>query len=145
MNQGLLGRVGTGTVLVGSYEGSEDLFFTRDHGQGEDICRIRYSLTSIALRDDCDDCVWAFDLQLGPAELVAEADPGCLATVGVDGSTLAGLEGTVVSYGYNPDYVGHIRVLYVEQGGEWGSVGHAEWESSSGAFSYEWEDGYYPY
>ncbi len=144
-DEGLLGREGTATVLNDSYEGTEDLFFATEYGLGEDLCRIRYSLSTVAVRDDCEDCVWAFDLQVGAPELIAEAGPGCLATVGVDGATLAGLEGTVVAYGYNPDYFGHIQVLYVEQEGAWGSVGHASWDSGSGEFSYDWEDGYHPY
>jgi len=143
--EGLLGRSGTATVSVSSYEGTEDLYFTKDYGEGEDICRIRYALSTVAVRDDCQDCAWAFDLVLGKPELIAETDPGCLATVGVDGTTLAGLEGTEVTYGYNPDYFGHIQVLLVYQGGEWISAGHAEWESTSGAFTYDWQDGYHPY
>lgn len=142
---GLLGRVGTATVDGASYQGTEDLYFTTEYGEGEDVCRIRYPLSSSAVRDDCADCVWAFDLVLGAPELIAETDPGCLATVGVDSASLGDVEGDVVSYGYDPEYFGHIQMLLVEQAGSWAAVGHADWESGSGAFSYDWEDGYHTY
>jgi len=144
-NQGLLGRAGTATVSYTSYEGTEELYFAADQGQGEDICRIRYDLSSTAVRDDCADCEWAFDLVVSGAELITETAPGCLATVGADSAALGDLEGTVVSYGYDPDYFGHIEILFVEQGGAWAAADHASWDASSGAFSYDWEDGYHPY
>jgi len=142
---GLLGRVGAATVTEDSYVGSEDLYFAADYGEGEDICRIRYPLVSVAVREDCEDCVWAFDLVLGAPELLSETHPGCLSTVGVDGAALDDLEGTAVSYGYNPDYFGHIQVLRVEQVGSWDSAGHASWDEGSGAFDYDWQDGYHTY
>ncbi len=143
--QGLLGRLGTAAVSVSSYEGSEELYFTTDYGEGDDICRIRYTLTSVAVRDDCPDCSWAFDIELGAPELLTESPPGCLATTGVDSATMAQLEGSMVSYGYNPDYFGHIQVLRVEEGGVWDSAGHASWDSGSGSFSYDWQAGYQSY
>jgi len=142
---GLLGRQGTATVLSGSFEGVEERYFTTEYGEGVDLCRIRYPLSSIAVRDDCEDCEWAFDLLIGAPELIAEVEPGCLATVGVDSAALGELEGGVVSYGYDPDYLGHIQVLCVDQGGGWVAVGHASWEPGSGEVSYDWQDGYHPY
>lgn len=139
---GLLGKIGSAMVTDAGFEGTEDLYFIADYGQGEDICRIRYTLTTIGPRTDCAECEWAYDLLLSGPELIAEMEPGCLATVGVEGSDVGVLDNQVVSYGYNPDYFGHISVLFVLQDGVWGPVDHGAWDQNKGTFVYDWQSGY---
>ena len=143
---GLLGRSGTAVVGEDSYSGTEELYFTSEYGEGDDLCRIRYSLSYVATRTDCDDCEWAFDLVLTDPELVTEVGkPDCLSTVGVDSSALDTLNNTTVSYGYNPDYIGHVQVLFVETDSGWVPADHCSWDASAGALSYDWKDGYHTY
>jgi len=55
------------------------------------------------------------------------------------------LDQSVVSYGYNPDYFGHIQVLFAEQDGVWGPVDNGDWDRNTGEFVYDWQDGYKSY
>ena len=142
---GLSGRIGTAIVDDKGFRGTEDLYFVADYGEGEDICRIRYTLTTIGSRTDCDECEWAYDLQLSGPELISEVEPGCLSTVGIDSTSIDVLDAQIVSYGYNPDYFGHIAVLFVEQDGVWGPVDHGAWDRDDGSFVYDWQDGYEAY
>jgi len=148
--QALAGHLGEAIVDETSYDGWEELFFIADQGDGEDLCRIRYDLDSIAPRDDCDlplgDCAWGHDLVLSDVVVVTESDVGC-AGFGYDTAALAVLEEGEVSYAYIPEYSGHpdVMAMYDEAGSAWQVVAFAAWDETSGDFSYEWEDGYEAY
>ena len=136
--QGLAGKAGDATVLSGSFSGLEDRYLIGDEGNGVDICRISTTLTSTAERTDCDDCAWAFDLTVSNAAVAAESGPGCP----TDGSEL---NGTTISYGYIPEYLGHANVLAVDTGNGWAPVDNATYDAKSGFFTYDWQDGYVSY
>ena len=146
----LAGHSGEAIVDETSYDGWEELFIIADEGDGEDLCRIRYDLDSVAPRDDCDlplgDCAWGHDLVLSDVVIVAESDVGC-AGFGYDATALAALEEGEVSYAYIPEYSGHpdVMAMYDEAGAAWQVVAFASWDAGSGAFAYTWEDGYPTY
>jgi len=146
----LKGHVGEAIADAATYDGWEELFFIADGGEGDDLCRIRYDLDSVAPRDDCDlplgDCAWGHDLVLSDVEIVAESDVGC-AGFGYDAAALAVLEEGEVSYAYIPEYSGHpdVMAMYDEAGAAWQVVAFASWDEGSGAFNYDWEDGYEAY
>ncbi len=126
--------------------GTEDIYFIGDEGYGDDLCRIRYTMTSTSARADCASCTWAYDFSISDVELVDELAPGCLATVGYDPVDLSALEGETRSYGYDPEYLGHAAVLMQDiGGGNWTVVGFASYDLDSGVFQYNREDGYVTY
>jgi len=127
---------GTATADSSGYAGSEDWSFT-DEDTGDDLCRIRYDLTSTATRTDCKLCSWAFDLTKGNAAIVAESGPGCLELSGYDKGSVSSLDGEVVSYGYVAEYLGHSNVLQMDVNGSWVTVSFASWDSSTKEFSYQ--------
>jgi hypothetical protein len=141
--QGLLVRVGN-AIVDAAYTGTEDLELVGDDGYGEIVCAIHYDLASVAVRDDCSGCEWAFDVAISNAETVVDASGACTA-IGYDATAVAALNGTTVSRGYNADYAGHAQVLMVDIGGTWQSASYGLFDEGSGAFSYEWEDGFVPY
>jgi hypothetical protein len=144
---GLAGRLGSGTMDGAAYQGTEDLYLIAEDGEGEDVCRVRYSLASNGpARTDCVACDWAFDLLVSDAQLVAENAVGCAASLGLDAAAVVALNGTTRSYGYQEEYVGHADVLMVDNGeGVWGAVSHATFDSTTGAFGYDWQDGIVSY
>ena len=142
---GLQGRAVEAVVTTGSFEGREQVYFVSDSGVGTDICRFHYSLSSIAERQDCDSCDWAFDLAVSDTELLFEEEPGCLSTLGIDPSELALREGQVVSYGYTEEYFGHAQVVLMEVDSSWIAVANAAWDIESGVFSFDWREGYVGY
>ncbi len=135
-NSALTGRLGESLVDT-DYLGTETLYFVADEGAGEDLCRVSYTMTSTGARTDCSDCEWAFDLVL--SDPVAETDVGC-SDLDVDP---AALDGTTVSYGYTSEYVGHGKVLFVEQDAVWTAVSFATYEAPN--FDYDWESGFVEY
>jgi hypothetical protein len=137
----LMGRTGTGSV-DGSYSGTEEFYIIGDDGDGDDLCRVTYTLTAAAERKDCDICEWAYDLQIGDVQVTADSDPGCSIAVG-KGVDVSALEGTVVSYGYVPEYYGHAEVLMVNEGDAWFAASFAT--MTDGIFSYNWEAAYISY
>ncbi len=143
-DEALWGYLGQATVEAGvAYAGHEDLYFISHGGAGADLCRVRVTLTSDGLRDDCADCEWAFALTAADPEVVAESSVGC-AGVGYDEAAIAGLTGTR-GYGYAREYFGHTDVLMVEQGGIWTAVNFASWIEATGELTYDWEVGYLAY
>ncbi len=142
--QGLLVRSGSATVSD-SYTGSEQLRFTGDEGAGELLCELVFELTSTTVRDDCEDCLWAFDLVLSGAQVLVDEAGACLALHGVDASTVSTWDGTTRSYGYNDDYVGHAKVLMFDDGEAWIPVTMVTWDADAGSLSYDWIDGYHAY
>ena len=143
---GLSGRSGEATVDVETFAGFEEMYFVADQGLGDDVCRVHYDLTSTGVRDDCDDCDWAFDLVSDNAAIVAESDVGCSAVFGIDAANVGELDGTTVSYGYIAEYFGHASVLtQYTQGGSWEVVGFAAFDGATGALEFDLEDGFFPY
>ncbi|MEE2751456.1 MAG: hypothetical protein VX519_08490 [Myxococcota bacterium] len=142
---GLQGRAVQALVGDGSFEGHEEVYFVSESGMGADVCRFRYALSSQGVRQDCDSCDWAFDLTVSGVELLFEEEPGCLETLGTDSSGLGSLEGQVVSYGYTEEYFGHAQVVLMEVGTAWAAVANAAWDPATGAFSFDWREGYVEY
>lgn len=143
-SEGLVVR--TGSAVVGAdYVGSEDLTLVGDEGYGAVVCQIHYDLLSTALRTDCASCVWAFDLTISNAAVVTDTGGACLAASGFDATTVSALDGTIVPRGYDAEYAGHARVMMVFLGGKWQSASYANFDDATGAFSYEWEDGFVSY
>lgn len=136
---GQVGVTGTATADAAGYAGTEDWYFIADSGDGEDVCRIRYTLTGVTARTDCDDCSWAWTLEVSDAEVVTDA--GCAESVGVDATTVGSLDGTTTGYGYIASYYGHADVLAVDEDGQWVVETFAAWDEGTSAFSYDWNQG----
>ena len=92
-----------------------------------------------------DECAWAYDLVMADAEVVTDEDPGCLATLGYDESTVNELNGGTIGYGYIHEYFGHANVLSSEVDGVWVPIDNASWDEKTGEFNYDWLDGYPEY
>ncbi len=142
---GLLGREGAGQFETASYTGTEERFFVAEEGQGADVCRIHYDLTSVGpQRTDCEDCLFAFDLQVGNAGVTVDEDPICLSLWEV--SDISELDGTQVGYGYVAEYLGHASVLMLDRGtGVWEPAAYATLDEETGALTYTWNEGYIAY
>lgn len=143
--EGLLGRLGEASVSTRSYDGWEEMYLIADSGDGDDVCRIRMTYGESTARTDCALCDWAFDLTVVDASIVADTDPGCLATLGYDSSTVGDLVGTTVSYGYIAEYYGHTQMLVSWNGSEWVPTSFCAFDQKTGTFTYDWEDGLVSY
>ena len=62
-----------------------------------------------------------------------------------DSDTVSALDGSTTGYGYIHEYFGHANVLTSETDGVWAPVDNASWDEKTGAFSYDWLDGYMEY
>ncbi len=133
----LLLAVGSATVLDGSYTGAEALSVLAERGDGPELCRIEYALDSAGPREDCADCQWAYDLDLGTPDRVVEIGAGC----GPADAVLDELGGGPLPYGYTSEYLGHSDVLLTPVDDRWKPEAYAAWDPASGAFEYEWERG----
>ena len=142
---GKLVRVGT-AVVNSAYAGEEDLQLIGDSGYGDTACRIHYNLVSVKVRDDCDLCVWAFDLEIQDATVEEDPTAVCKIALGYDASNVDDLNGTVTSRGFDPVYAGHASVILSELSpGSWESVTYATFDTETGDLSYDWDDGYVYY
>jgi hypothetical protein len=153
----LLIRIGEAFVEEGvSYTGTEDLRYDAEEGDGNTVCLVSMTLTSSAVRTDCGfpdsyppdyfaECTWAFDLVTSDASVVTDVDGACQTLLGIDSSTVDQLDGEVRSYAYHPDYFGHTTVLMIYDGTEWVPVSYAEFDSETGLFDYDWDEGVHPY
>ncbi len=136
----------SGTAVVhDSYMGTEVLAFLADEGRGDVICQLSYPLEGAALRSDCDECDWAFDVTAGTVEVQTDVDGACDA-IGWGKAARAALTGTARGYGYVAEYFGHAPVLmrYDDASG-WNPVSYAAYDEKSGAFDYSWQDATLPY
>ena len=59
---GLTGHKGEVVVDPLSWLGVESWYFTADKGMGDDLCLVTWDSTSTAVRSDCAQCDWAFDV-----------------------------------------------------------------------------------
>jgi len=162
---GLQGRYGELVKTDTSLTGTEQLYFIADEGDGEDLCRIQYEVTSTGIRDDCDICNetdddgepygWAFDVTFSNPEITAESSPGCLATLGYDKSNVTDIAGETRGMGYTPEYIGHASVIMIDVDGVWTAVANAQFveeidkttkkTTGVGELTYQWHDGYIEY
>ncbi len=124
------GHATIGDVFVGT----ESWRVTTDRGLGEVTCELTYPLASVAVRDDCAACDWAFDVELGAATVGLTDD---CALAGIDPT--APTEGTLRGYGLATDYLGHAHTLLVDDGGGWLPVAFVEWDPGTGQVDYRWE------
>jgi len=123
-----------------SYEGWEAFHFTGDRGLGDDVCQVRYTMTSTDTRADCPDCLWAFDLISADAQIEGESGKGCAGL----GITTAEFDGVVYSYGFAEASGGYQQVLMYRVGSYgWYPVCGATWAEPG--FQYDWEMELYYY
>jgi len=147
---GLAGRLGEATVSATSYAGWEEWYLIADEGDGEDLCRIHYDVTSTGEpRTDCVDsggapiCEWAFDVILSGA-VVTGKGARCDLLLGEDGQA-SDLDGTARSYGYAIEYIGHADVLMYYDEERWQVATFATWSETSGRLTYDWLLGFETY
>ncbi len=140
----LLRYEGSAMVDAGSYAGDEILVLEADEGAGDELCRVSYTLTSTAQRDDCAVCDWAFDLVLSDPTIVYESGVGC-GPFGYAAEDVAALDGEPRSYGYAEEYVGHASMLLAHDGSLWEGLSFATYVPETGDFSYGWEAAYVAY
>ncbi len=127
-------------TVEGAYEGWEAFHFTAEQGLGDDVCQVRYTLTSTAPRWDCADCVWAFDLESSAPNVEGEDGDGCEGL----GITAADFDGLSYSYGFAETTDAYSSVLmYQVEGYGWYPVSFATWQDPR--FQYDWEMGLYYY
>lgn len=138
---GLLTWEGEAT-LGANWTGQESIVLRGDGGLGDTHCSVRYAVTSTAEADDCPQCLYAYEVVLGPATV--EIDRAC-EQAGVDAATVAAIEGTVRAYGLALDYLGHSNALLVRDGAAWAPVAFVDWNSTSLTLSYQWDQGYVTY
>ena len=137
---GLLRFAGSATVLD-SFVGSETVSFLAEDGAGAAVCEVELTLESTGTRDDCMDCIWAYDVEVTAVETTV--DTAC-AAIGFDDAEA--LVGVSRGMGFDPEYMGHAPALIVDAGtGSWIVFGYAEWDETTGALTYNRDDGYYPY
>ena len=129
---------GEATVDGTGYAGTETHEVIAEQGQGDTLCAITYTWTSVAPRDDCAVCEWAWDLSASGAAVTAESGVGC-AGVGADP---APFDGAQRAHGFAAEFIGHADVLMVPVAGEWEAVAYAGYNPKTGVLLYEWETGY---
>jgi hypothetical protein len=134
----LVARVGEATA-DGAFVGTESLRAIDDEGDGETLCDVTHTWTSVGTRDDCSACLWAYDLVRSDSKVILDAGD-CGALLGLDLSDVASLDGDVAAYGFDPSYVGHEEVLMVLLDTTWAPVSQASWDEATGSFSYAWID-----
>jgi hypothetical protein len=74
-------------------------------------------------------------------------DGACLSGLGSDASSVSTLDGVVWGYGYDPEWYGHARVLFLDRhdGAGWQPAAFASWDEGSGSFSFDWDVGFVNY
>ena len=147
---GLQGYSGQATAGLDGFEGSEDMYLIAEEGDGDDICRIRYELKDTDSRPDCPDaghsgCLWAWEVSVSAAAIVAESGIGCAGAFGVTADSVSELDGTSFGLGYNPDYYGHAAVMVRDPGDGWFVASFAIWDEDTGSFTYQWDQGFVQY
>ncbi len=137
---GLLVFAGAATVGA-DYLGTEQIRFGPTTG-GDPLCVIDIPVSSVGIREDCAECLWAFDLTFStPTVLI---DTHC-AAIGYDEAAIAAITGSRRACGFADEYLGHAEALLVETDGAWEPVSFADWSPVNGALSYAWEQGYQDY
>jgi hypothetical protein len=136
----MLSYAGDAIADAALYTGTESLVLVDDDGMGAVLCRVGYTLTGTAPRDDCDECLWAWDLELSVATITDESGAGC-DPLGHDTATVAAMNGTTRAYGFAEEYVGHADMLMIDIDG-WQGVSFATWHADSGTFDYGWDDAF---
>jgi hypothetical protein len=138
---GLLTWNGAATV-DGDYVGTEQVLLLGDYGLGETACQVDYDVISTAPRSDCSECVWAYDVELGPPTVVV---PDHCVEAGYDPETIAAIGGTTRSYGLALDFMGHGNALMMYADGHWAAVALVDWNEGTASMNYEWAQGYLDY
>lgn len=146
---GVCGTSGEGTVMSGDFSGFEDVYLIGDEGLGDDVCRIRFTLTTVgAPVTSCDTCEFAFVLERGAPSVVVDADGACAnSALDMGAAGIEAMIGTTVSYGYVSEYVGHSNVLMLldDATDTWQAVAFASYDDTTGAFLYDRRDGFCGY
>ena len=125
------GYMGEATVSPGSdYTGYESFYAARE---GAPVCLYTWDANDTSSLT-CDDCDWAFTVEMTPKEYEVNDHPGCAAE--------ADLAATAsYDYGYGTyEYGGNeYNVLKYQYGGTWYDVALATFDGST--FAYDWNPG----
>lgn len=144
--RGVCGQRGRSTVMAASFEGFEEFYIIGDRGLGEDVCVVRFDVTRTGDgQPGCADldgqpCSWTHEVTLSNPTVELDMDGVCAnSTVGLDESGIAGLVGSVASYGFVSEYAGHNSVLlkYMQASDSWVPFGNATWDEETGAFRFD--------
>lgn len=144
--RGVCGQRGRSTVMAASFEGFEEFYIIGDRGLGEDVCVVRFDVTRTGDgQPGCADldgqpCSWTHEVTLSNPTVELDMDGVCAnSTVGLDESGIAGLVGSVASYGFVSEYAGHNSVLlkYMPASDSWVPFGNATWDEETGAFRFD--------
>jgi hypothetical protein len=150
MLDGVCGQRGQGAVTETTFEGYEERYIIGDEGFGEDVCVVRFELTSTGIGPHgCvdlsgEDCLWTHEVEISGATVTTDEGGACAnSELALDASALESLIGTRVSYGFVEEYVGHNSVLlsFDPDSETWIPNGNANWDSETGAFRFDRRDG----
>lgn len=148
-NTGICGESGEGSVTLDSFIVYQYSYLIGDEGDGEDICRVRFTVRNIGVPNvPCNHCEWSFTVEKSEPFVIADVADGCaesalqLSAEKKDAETISRF-----SIGYATEDTGHAHVLLHlnETTGIWEAVSVASWNEETGLFFYDRKDGFCGY
>lgn len=114
---------GEGYIADNALTGHGD--FLAEQG-GTAVCQMSWDWAGSTPRDDCDQCEFAWDLLVGP---VTDS-----VLIGCEEYNLSPeiLEGSEIAIGYG------ANTMYTHAGDNWGATGTAEYDTGTGAISWQY-------
>ncbi|MEE9383778.1 MAG: hypothetical protein V3V08_10225 [Nannocystaceae bacterium] len=141
--------VGSGLFADGRYSGIIDYLLLADEGNGEELCRVRFSLNTVAEPDPpCGECYWSTVARLSEPIQITDIEGACADSERNMGA--AGIEARMaetVAMGFAMESTGHGEVLvhYNDDTMQWGIVAFGEWDAETGSLAYDRVEGFCRY
>ncbi len=133
----------------GSYQGTEDLILRADEGNGDEICVVRFDLTTVAEPDlPCDFCYWSTIVERSNPTVITNVDDVCgVSERGLDQAGLDAMTGERIAMGFAEEGSGHGEVLvhFDEMTQLWAVFAFGFWDVDNSTLEYSKVEGFCRY
>lgn len=140
---------GAGIHANDMYRGTVDYLLLADQGNGEELCRVRFDLVTVAQPETpCDICYWSTVVETQNPQVLTDIDDRCAQSERMLGATeIADQVGRRVAIGFAEEATGHGEVLVEldEATNTWHEVSFGVWDPAEGSIEYDRLEGFCRY
>lgn len=137
---------GAGKWADGAYTGTVDYILLADGGDGDELCRMRFDVTTVGTPDmPCDFCYWSTVISLSNPTAVSDVDGTCAnSDRGLTEANVAEMTSAQTGMGFAEEATGHGQILvqFDEATSTWAAAAFGVWDETTGDLEYDKVEGF---
>ncbi|TPV92679.1 MAG: hypothetical protein B7733_24430 [Myxococcales bacterium FL481] len=137
---------GAGQWADNRYVGYVDYILLADMGVGDELCRMRFDVTTVGdPAQPCDFCYWSTVVQLSNPTAIVDVDNRCAdSDRGLTEAEIARLTAAETGMGFAEEATGHGQILvhYDPTTSTWPASAFGIWDADTGELTYDKVEGF---